>query len=283
MLVHPTTSAVLEKIYSSNVHAVLLSGPEGCGKFYLAKNIAFNKLGLGDLSDLENYPHIYTVEPEKQSISIDQIRSLQKFLQLKTPGIRPVRRVVTVRDAHLMTNEAQNALLKSLEEPPDDTIFILTAQKSLRLKETVHSRVQQVSVLPVTEDAAIAHYSNMDSGDVKKAYLMSDGHVGLLHALLHDEGHPLIDRIAEVKQLMAQTVFERLTQVDVLSKQKDDIPLLLQACKLICRSALRQSAGKFPKKAVKWHQRLQLSYECEAALEKNPSTKLLLTRLFMEL
>jgi hypothetical protein len=282
VLIHPTTQAIINEVLPGNVHAIILDGPEGSGKFYLAKYIAYKKLGLMGFDELGNYPYIRIVGPEKQTIGIEQIRSVQKFLQLKTPGSASVRRVIIVRDAQLMTNEAQNALLKSLEEPPDDTLFVLTAPRSLRLKETIYSRVQQVPVLRVAEQTAVAYYHEQPA-DVKKAYLISDGLVGLMHALLYDESHPLLDQIAEVKKILSQPIFDRLTTVDVISKDKGNLPLLLQACKLICQSALHQSAKKSPEVATKWHQRLELVHICEASLDKNPSTKLLLTRLFIEL
>lgn len=284
MLMHPTTRAVFDKMLSGNSHAVLLSGPEGSGKLHLAKHIAYKKLGLANPSDIDKYPHIYIVEPEKQSIGIDKIRSVQNFLKLKTPGDDLIRRIVIIHDAHLMTGEAQNALLKSLEEPPDDTVFVLTAPVNLQLKDTIYSRVQTVPVLSVTEDSALKYYEDkFPKPSIQRAYLISGGYAGLLHALLNNEGHPMIDKIAEAKRLMALSLFDRLTEVDALSKQKDELPLLLQACKLICQSALHRSAIKSESAARDWHRRLSLVHDCEATLSKSPSTKLLLTHLFVEL
>lgn len=284
MLLHPTTQSVLDATTENLVHAVLMSGPEGAGKFYVAQQFAMRKLGLPNLESLQNYPHIHVIEPEKQSISIEQIRSVQKFLQLKTPGTNQIRRVVLVRDAHLMTAEGQNALLKSLEEPPADTIFVLTAPANLRLKETIYSRVQTVTILPVTEQTALEYYHGSAlAADIKKAHLLSNGYVGLLHALVHDSEHPLITQITQAKQLMSATVFERLCEVDVIAKQKEAVPGLLQACKLICRSALYQNASHSGDMTRKWHDRLSLVYRCETSLDKSSNTKLLLTHLFLEL
>lgn len=285
MLLQPHTQAALDQALQNKVHGILLSGPQGAGKGHVARYFAIQSLGLKDTDELAKHPYFSIIAPEKNSISIDQIRELQKLLQLKTLGQGNIRRVVIVEDAHHMTNEAQNALLKSLEEPPADTIIILTAPKSLQLKVTIYSRVQQVPILPITQDQAHNYFSETHQPEaIKKAHMMSGGRAGLMHALLTADDHELANAIQQAKRIVGQPKFERLAQVDELAKQKETLPVFLQALKLIFAAALEQSIAKQDrKKADHWHRSLQAVYDAETALPANPNTKLLLTDLLLNL
>lgn len=280
------TRQILENSLAGGVHGLLLTGPIGAGKSYTARYYAQQKLGLASMEKLDGYPYFSDITPENSSISIEQIRGLQKFLQLKVPGQAGIRRVAIIEDAHLMTSEAQNALLKSLEEPPSDTVLILTAPATLRLKRTIYSRVQQVPILPVSKRQAVDYFQNDFKGaDIEKNYAISDGRMGLLHALLNSEDHALLEEIRRAKQIFGDTAFGRLAKVDELSKQKESLPLFLQACKLICSAALHNAAGKGAdaKQLKHWHRSLGSVYEAEAALAHNPNSKLLLTDLLLSL
>ncbi len=285
MLAQAHTAEAMRRCLGRSVHAILLSGPMGAGKGYLARSLARQKLGLATEHELETYPYLQTLQPENNTISIEQIRNLQRFLQLKTLGKPDIRRVAIIEDAHLMTAEAQNALLKSLEEPPADTLIILTAPATLQLKQTIYSRVQQIPVLPISEQQALEHFGkSFEKPAIEKAYLISSGYVGLLAALLQAKDHALLAEIQHAKQLLADPLFDRLAKADEISKQKEALPLLLQACKLVASTALHQAAAKANQKQVKhWHHSLQAIYHAEAALPRNPNTKLLITDLLLNL
>jgi len=283
ILLQEHTKRLIDNTITGSVHGILLSGPPGAGKGHAARYVAHKKLGLETPEQLAVYPYFEAVLPENGSISIDQIRQLQRFLQLKTPGTAGIRRIVIIEDAHLMTAEAQNALLKSLEEPPADTLLILTAPATLRLKKTIYSRVQQIPILPLSKDQTTQHFEqDFPPTLVAKAHAISGGSIGLMHALLHAEDHALLAEVQRAKTLLSGTPFDRLASVDELSKQKDVLPLFLQACKLICSTALHQSAQKGqPKQVQRWHHALQAVYDTEAALPHNPNPKLLLSDLLL--
>lgn len=283
ILLQVRTQEYLDQALAESPHALLISGPLGAGKAYTAKHFAWQRLGLESPEKLDSYPYFSTLTPESNTISIEQIRQLQDKLRLKTPGDKLIRRIVIIEDAHRMTTEAQNALLKSLEEPPADTILILTAPQTQAIKATIYSRVQQLPVLPITQEQARAFFvPQFSQAEVDKAYLMSGGLPGLLSALLNQTDHPMLAQVQHAKQLLGSTLYARLLAVDGLSKQKDELPLFLQTCKLICSTALNQAIVKADaQKTTHWHKALEAVHQAQAALPRNPNPKLLLDNLFL--
>lgn len=141
-------------------HALLLSGPEGLFKSGLAHFLARALLCPEEgprpcdscrscrraLQDHHSNLLSLSLQPKEKSIKIDQLRSLLK--QLSTSPLEAGRRVVLIIDVDLMTVQAQNALLKSLEEPDPDTVFIMTTSNELALLPTVLSRCRVQRLLP---------------------------------------------------------------------------------------------------------------------------------------
>ena len=103
--------------------------------------------------------------PKANSIKINSIRDIKKFLSMDYNEIG--YRFVIIIDAHLMNEESQNALLKSLEEPPEKVIFILTTPFISKLRSTIISRCWKINFDPLSEDELI--YILINYFDVDKA------------------------------------------------------------------------------------------------------------------
>ncbi|MFH1490900.1 MAG: DNA polymerase III subunit delta' [Pseudomonadota bacterium] len=112
---------------------------EGCGQCISCRQIAGG-----------NFPDLLFEEPEGQSLKIDQIRKINHALAFKP--LSGKFRVSIIRKAELMTAEAANAFLKTLEEPPLGNILILNVTEPLDLLPTIVSRCQKVSFLPLPVD-----------------------------------------------------------------------------------------------------------------------------------
>lgn len=144
-------------------HAYMFCGPEGVGKKKAA--VTFAQLlncenivegepcnNCIDCQKIEHstHPDLIEIEPEGSSIKIAQIRELQEHAYYKC--YEGKFKVIIINDAHQMTMEAANCLLKILEEPPEDTIFILVVQEIARLPITIVSRCQYIPFNYLTQE-----------------------------------------------------------------------------------------------------------------------------------
>jgi replication-associated recombination protein RarA len=140
-LYDPTTAAQLAALRKQLPHAILLEGAPGMGLLSTAQDIAGGALsGVIQPTDKEGSP-----DPNG-SIKIEQIRRLYE----QTRGKSRNRQVFVIDDADRMVVQAQHALLKLLEEPAAQINFILTAHHSRTLLPTILSRVQRVTLRPIS-------------------------------------------------------------------------------------------------------------------------------------
>ncbi len=138
-------------------HAYLFTGPEGVGKkktaLALAQYLNCAAADTAHFSSCEHcpsciqsvsgsQPDLILLEPDGSSIKIEQIRSLLSKVSLR--NYENTYKVIIINDAHLMTEQAANCLLKTLEEPTDNTVFILITAQVQNLPVTILSRCQQI-------------------------------------------------------------------------------------------------------------------------------------------
>jgi DNA polymerase III subunit delta' len=290
VILHPHTKQHVAQFVAQPMHAVLLIGSNGIGKTTIAEQIITEVLAI-EAAKLANYPYISRVQPEKNSISIEAIRELQRFLQLKTIGQKPLRRAVIVEHAEALTTEAQNAFLKLLEEPPTDTIIILTADNQRALLPTILSRVQSIPIAAPEEQHLKQHFAEQgkEAGAITQAYFMSGGLPGLMSALLNDdETHPLMAGVAQAKEILQKQTFERLAMVESFSKQKDQALFMLEALQHIAQTGLNQAVAQAatpaaPAKVKQWHHILKVTTQAIDALNQNANAKLTLSNLMLQL
>lgn len=134
-------------------HAYLFHGPPGVGKRSAARAFAAALLGDARRVEAGTHPDLTIVEPLGEMIRIDRIRELHHDLHMRP--FEADRRVYLVFDAHLLGDDAADALLKDLEEPPSYAILVLVANELGSLPETIRSRCQLVPFRRLSERAVL--------------------------------------------------------------------------------------------------------------------------------
>ncbi len=132
-------------------HAYLFHGPAGVGKRQAA--FAFAAALIGDEARVHrrSHPDLYVLEPLGDQIRIDAIRELRHDLHMRP--FEGQRRVYLIFATHLLNEEAADALLKDLEEPPAYAVIVLVADELGPLPETIRSRCQLVPFRRLSERA----------------------------------------------------------------------------------------------------------------------------------
>lgn len=171
-------------------HAILLSGPQGTGKFHFAQYLTASLLCFAPNDDLAacgqckscnlyfsgNHPDLNLIEPEEtgKQIKVNQIRKLIEFINLKSQYGH--HKVVIINPADAMNRSAANTLLKTLEEPPEQSVLILIGHRSNLLPITVKSRCQAIQFQPVYDTSAINWLEDqIDSHAIEQLLYMASG------------------------------------------------------------------------------------------------------------
>ncbi len=192
-------------------HAFIFSGPGGVGKSAAALAFA-GAVNCRESSDdfcglcpscrkiaAGMHPDVITIEPEKSVIRIDQVRAVQDDLALH--AMSAVKRVVIIEQADRLHVSAANALLKTLEEPPDDTLIILVARSVAAMLPTILSRCQRIVFTPLQPQviADILCDGGADPEKAASAARRSQGSVTAARQLLEvdffERYSDLLDRI----------------------------------------------------------------------------------------
>ncbi len=177
-------------------HAYLLAGPEGGGKSLAARAFAAALLcdrgGCGEcrscrLALEDKHPNEFVVEPEGRDIHVETVK-----LEVWHPAYRtapePGRKVFVIREADRLNPSAADALLKVLEEPPADAVFLLLSARPHELPETVLSRCHVVTFAPLSESFVVQTLTaeGAESERAALAARLSGGNLGRARRLAMD-------------------------------------------------------------------------------------------------
>lgn len=178
-------------------HAWLFTGPPGSGRSVAARSFAAALVcsdgGCGSCPDCHTamvgtHPDVDHVTTEAMTISVDTARSL--VLEAAAAPSLARWRVIVLEDADRLTEQANNALLKSLEEPTPHTVWLLCAPSLEDVLPTIRSRCRHVVLATPTTAAVAAHLVRHDGVDEAMAAFAaraSMGHIGRARGLAHDE------------------------------------------------------------------------------------------------
>jgi DNA polymerase-3 subunit delta' len=236
-------------------HAYIFSGPEGIGKKTIAKAFAHMLLcnnpkedgGCGEciscrlLAENTN-PDFYITESEGQSIAVNDIRDMQRDVIIKP--LYSNRKVYLIIDGEKMTVQAQNCLLKTLEEPPPYSIIILTTSNYDALLDTVCSRCTKYSFVKNTvEEVCKVLESKLGRMGNNLEFIVqySNGIIGTaLEIAMSEEFMPLREKTIEmIFELETTSNSKKFLDIcEFFIKNKDNIDKVLNIMLLVYRDLI---------------------------------------------
>ena len=168
-------------------HAYLFHGPPGSGKRRAALLFAGALIGDSDRVVRRAHPDLYVLEPLGDQIRIDPVREMRRDLHMRP--FEADRRVYLVFGAHTMNEDASDALLKDLEEPPDYAVIVLVADELGPLPETLRSRCQPVSFRRLSQRAIKSHLAarGLEGGELELAARVAAGRLDRAERLLAEK------------------------------------------------------------------------------------------------
>ncbi len=207
-------------------HSYLFVGIEGIGKTLFA--IEFAKLIL---QQEENAPDLTIIQPEENKIKIEQIRAMQAKI-LEKPVLSS-KKVYIIKEADTMTKEAQNCLLKTLEEPPSYIVIILIGKSEDRFLTTIKSRCAKIAFQPIPQQELETFIQKEYEIEATQLLLQMAGG-SIQKALTISEKREMYQQIDEIfSQVENKNILDVLNKIDALYNQKEEINEILDYMNLL--------------------------------------------------
>ena len=236
--------SLIKSINNNQVsHCYIFEGPKGMGKYDLALIFAQSLLCLNFQKEpcnqcnscikanSFNHPDLHIVNEEEKSIKREDIDMLINSIYKKPYESK--RKVFIIKDAHLMTVQAANTFLKTLEEPPDNTVMILLTINSNLLLPTIVSRCQEIKFKNISKETIKSYLIKYNSniGIIELAANYSNGNLNKAISIINGNDEILRKREEIIK------IFDKIIKSDseiiyelesYFDEQKDNIDEIIE-------------------------------------------------------
>ncbi len=236
---------LLTSIKKENIlHSYMFIGEDGIGKNLFAKEFAKMILCSSENKPCEecksciqfnaqNHPDFMQIEPEdSKTIKIDQIRYMQEKISEKP--ITSIKKVYLISQSENMTREAANSLLKTLEEPPEYAVIILTTSNENKLLTTIKSRCMKLYFEPIEEEQILQYLEKkgLNVELTENMLKLCRGSIG--KALKINENKGQYEQVENIIQLIEKTDITQIWKnANVLYQAKEDIINLLDYMEIV--------------------------------------------------
>lgn len=281
------TKKILENtIKNQNIsHSYMFIGQDGIGKFMIAKEFAKAILCQGEQKPCntcescikfngENNPDIQIIdEIEEKSIKTETIKEMVKGVYEKP--IEGSRKVYIINDSQKMTKEAQNSLLKTLEEPPEYVVIILITENENLLLNTIKSRCTKIKFNPLKDNEIIKILKEKyDYKEVTENMLEIAGG-SVTHALSVQGKEEIFSEIKTIfSNLEKINIIDLLNKKDLVFKDKDNIYEILDYINIILFNKIKEN--------IKYTNCIKIVEETKDRLKKNSNYDMTIDNLLLK-
>jgi len=279
-------------VISNNVlHSYMFIGEDGIGKFLFASTFAQmilceNNSKLSPPCEnckscieftTNNHPDFFVVNPEDNKIiKIEQVRFLQKKISEKP--ISSKKKVYIINDSHLMTKEAQNCLLKTLEEPPEYAVLILVLPDESKILNTIKSRCTKINFQKLSNKEIVDyfHFNEQDfqindnilkacNGSISKALKLQND------AIVYEDLNKIINSFNN------KDIIDIWNNSEILYKSKDNINDLLEYINIVFMEKLQETHD------IKYGNCIKLVENTKSRLQTNANYDMSIDTLLLDI
>lgn len=266
-------------------HSYLFIGTEGIGKKEFAKELSKMILCEDEKKycnhcksclefDSNNNPDFQIIDPDGTSIKIEQIRKIQRKI-LEAPIISN-KKVYIINDADLMTEEAQNCLLKTLEEPPEFVTIILIGSKENEFLSTIKSRCTIIKFQDIENEQIKSYlFEKYGMDDISDDMLnIFGGSIGKAEQL--KEKNELYNNIIELIEKITQLdLIDTLKKADIIYKSQEDKNEILDGINIVLFKKARED--------IKYLNCIQIVEETKKRLNSNSNYNMCIDNMLFKI
>lgn len=262
-------------------HSYMFIGKDGIGKFMFAKEFAKAILCIGEEKPCnkceacisfngENNPDITIIDEEEKSIKTETIKEMVKGVYEKP--IKSSKKVYIINDSQKMTKEAQNSLLKTLEEPPEYVVIILITENENLLLNTIKSRCTKIKFNSLSNNQIrqILNESNLSETVLE----LAEGSAS--KALTAQGKEEIFNSIKETfSNLEKINIIDLLNKKDVIFKDKESIEEILNYLNIILFNKTKEN--------TKYINCISIVEETKDRLKKNSNYDMSIDNLLLKI
>lgn len=271
---HPTTLKNLEALIKNPPQSLIIHGPKGSGLstalIFLAEKLQAKPLIF--------YPEKDDKIDEQGVIGVSLIRRLYTLTATKSK----TKRLVVIENAETITEQAQNAFLKLLEEPKDNTFFIIITNNPDSLLPTIISRSSKLEIRPITSSQSqelLRKLGEIDPSKIQKILFLANHRPAEISRLATDSTYfyKQTELIQDSKTFLANPLYEKLLLVEKYRNNRPATLALLQACLLILKQTIPKQLD------LKNLEIIELILSGQVAIKQNGNIRLWLTSIALSL
>jgi len=279
---NPSTEKSVRLFINNPSSAVVLIAKNGSGKGTIAKYIIDTvKTQSGPLIDLRD---LILIGDNTDKIAIDDVRSSLKNLAYKAIDSKGYSRFVVIEHAERLASDSQNMILKTVEEPPENTMVILTIDSKNSLLPTLLSRLTQINIGNI-DSKNLKKYlidKGFEQKDVDLAMLASSNRIGeTFNILSGDNGR--IDSLKRCKNILSMSKMEKLVLINNIYKDRPEVSSIINDLLTISRASLENASKNHSGSSMSWSNIVNELLTAKNALNRKANAKLVLTKLFLEI
>lgn len=208
-------------------HAHLIAGEDGIGKSKLA-NILSKLILNGELD--RDYVDIINYRSNKVSFGVDDVRNIIEEVSKKP--FEGDKKVIIIHEGNKLTTQAQNALLKTIEEPPKGVHIIILCESLELILDTIKSRCEIYKLTPLTKEELYEYIRikkfNYNENEIKSAIAFSEGIPGRIDRYFNDDTlkelrSRIIDLIKDLNKNNVEVILQHEEKLMVLKDNKEEV------------------------------------------------------------